>query len=190
MGIPEKRVIVRLHRNLPGTDVLTLERMGLARRSLRTQLQQLDAMYSSTRDTDVEMAHQNLEVAVRSQNETAVAFGRRLMTLASAAARGATPQQMDALAQCAYVRGYNCPTVIPELRKTRRNLGDDCRMRDLVKTAEQTEVDYGINREMMEDQPSDVKPVRLVTPAVAAPTPVMPGRPDAQRGTQQRLLGY
>jgi hypothetical protein len=108
-------------------------------------------MYSSARDTDVEMAHQNLEAAARYQTETAVAFGRRLMTLASTAARVATPRQMDALAQHAYVRGYDCPTVMPELRKTRRNLGDDCHMRDLVKVAEQTEV--GINRDSTGTRP-------------------------------------
>jgi hypothetical protein len=62
--------------------------------------------------------------------------------LASTAARGASTVEIDALAQQAFVRGYNCPTLKPELRKTRRSLGDDCHMRDMVKIAEQTEADY------------------------------------------------
>jgi hypothetical protein len=123
MGIPERRVIVRLHQNLPGNDVLTLERMGLTRRGLGMQLAQLDSIYTSTRDTDAEMAHQ--EAAIRYKNEAAVAFGRRLITLASTAARGASTVAIDALAQRAFVRGYNCPTVKPELRKTRFSLGDN-----------------------------------------------------------------
>jgi hypothetical protein len=99
MGIPERRVIVRLHQNLPGNDVLTLERMGLTRRGLGTQLAQLDLMYTSTRDTDAEMAHQALEAAVRYKTEAVVAFVRRLITLASTAARGASTVEIDALAQ-------------------------------------------------------------------------------------------
>jgi hypothetical protein len=51
MRIPERRAIARLHWNLPGNDVLTLERMGLTRRGLRAQVVQLDSMYPSTRDT-------------------------------------------------------------------------------------------------------------------------------------------
>jgi DUF4097 and DUF4098 domain-containing protein YvlB len=44
-------------------------------------------------------------------------------------------------------------TVVPELRKTRRSLGDNCYMQDLVKTAEQTEADYSINRNRNDDRP-------------------------------------
>jgi hypothetical protein len=173
-------VIDRLHQSLPGNDVWTLERMGLTRRGLRAQLAQLDAMYTSTRDTDAEMAHQALEAAIRYNTETAVAFGRQLITLASTAARGASTVQIDALAQQAFVKGYNCPTMIPELRKTRRSLGDDCQMKDMMKIAEQTEADYSINRDRADDrqkQPPkrDQKQVRLVTPTIAAVAPARPG---------------
>jgi hypothetical protein len=188
MGIPKRRVFVRLHQNLPGNDVLTLEKMGLTRRGLGTQLAQLNSMYTSTRDTDAEMAHKALEAAIKYKTEAAVAFGHRLITLASTAARGASTVEIDALAQRAFVRGYNCPTVKPELRKTRRSLGDDCHIRDLVKIAEQTEADYSINRDRLDDrqkQPPkrDQKHVRLVTPAVAA---VAPTRPEMAMETQQR----
>jgi hypothetical protein len=68
--------IARLHRSLPGNDVLTLERMGLTSHGLGTQLMQLDLMYSCTRDTNAEIAHQTLEAATRYKAEAAVAFGR------------------------------------------------------------------------------------------------------------------
>jgi hypothetical protein len=108
------------------------------------------------------------------------------MLLASTAARGAPTEQIDALAQRAFVRGYNCPTVIPELRKTRRSLGDKCLMKDLMKIAEQTEADYSINRNRANDrqkQPSkrDQKQVRLVTPAVAAVASTGSGTPMETR---------
>jgi hypothetical protein len=87
--------------------------------------------------------------------------------------------EIDDLAQRAFVRGYNCRTVKPELWKTRHSLGDICHMRDLVKTAEQTEADYSINRDRPDDrqkQPlkQDKKQVPLVTPTVAAPVTVTP----------------
>jgi hypothetical protein len=151
MGIPESRVIDRLHESLQGNDVWTLERMGLTRCGLRAQLAQLDSMYTSTQNTNAEMAHQALEAAIRYKTETAVAFGRRLITLASTAGLGASTVQIDALAQRGFVRGYNCPTVIPELRKTRRSLGDNCLMKDLMKIAEETEADYSINRDRADD---------------------------------------
>jgi hypothetical protein len=126
------------------------------------------------------MAHQALKVTIRYKTETAVAFGRRLITLASTAARGASTVQIDALAQRAFVRGYNCPTVIPELRKTRRSLGNNCHMKDLMKIAEQTEADYSMNRDHADDRQKlppkqDQKQVCLVTPAVAAVAPARPG---------------
>jgi hypothetical protein len=119
------------------------------------------------------MAHQALVAMIRYKTEAAVAFGRRIITLASTAAGGASTVEIEALAQRAFVRGYDCPTVKPELRKMRCSLGDVCHMRDLVKIAEQTEADFGIDRDRPDDQQKqplerDLKQVRLVTPAVAA----------------------
>jgi hypothetical protein len=60
---------------------------------------QLDSMYTSAQYIDAKMAYQALEAVTINKTKTAVAYGRRLITLASTAARGASMLQIDALAQ-------------------------------------------------------------------------------------------
>ena len=82
---------------------------------LSGQLEHLDTLYGSIKDTDAETAHHQLEKTRRLTDESTAAFSRGV--LMNVARQRQSSADVDVTAHRVFVNGYNCDITEPKLRE-------------------------------------------------------------------------